>query len=47
MLMFSSDYPHWHFDDDSDAIPRGVAPDAARKILGGTALDFYRLEATT
>ena len=31
MLLFSTDYPHWHFDGD-DAIPEGFSPDLIRKI---------------
>jgi uncharacterized protein len=32
MLLFSSDYPHWHFDGDA-AIPDGMPEDQLRKML--------------
>jgi predicted TIM-barrel fold metal-dependent hydrolase len=32
LLLFSSDYPHWQFDGD-DAMPPGIPPDLARKIM--------------
>jgi predicted TIM-barrel fold metal-dependent hydrolase len=43
MLMFSTDYPHWHFDDPADAIPKGLGPDLRRKILSDNARNWYRL----
>jgi predicted TIM-barrel fold metal-dependent hydrolase len=32
LLLFSSDYPHWQFDDDN-FLPAGIPPDLARKIM--------------
>ena len=32
LLLFSTDYPHWQFDG-IDAIPPGIAPTLARKIM--------------
>ena len=32
LLLFSTDYPHWQFDG-IDAIPPGISPDLARKIM--------------
>jgi predicted TIM-barrel fold metal-dependent hydrolase len=32
LLLFASDYPHWQFDGD-DALPRGIPPDLAGKIM--------------
>jgi hypothetical protein len=42
-VLFSSDYPHWDFDDPKYVIPRGVRDDNRRKILGGNAAALYRL----
>jgi predicted TIM-barrel fold metal-dependent hydrolase len=47
MLLFSSDYPHWHYDGD-DAIPDGLPDDLVRKICVDNALETYpRLKETT
>ena len=47
MLMFSSDYPHWHYDGE-DAIPDGVPEDLIRKICIDNPLSTYtRLKETT
>ena len=43
MLMFSSDYPHWHFDRAEEALPAGLPEGLARKIMAGNARAFYRL----
>lgn len=40
MLMFSTDYPHWHFDG-TDAIPDGLPDGLVRKILTENALKTY------
>ncbi len=32
LLLFSSDYPHWQFDDDN-FLPAGIPDDLARKIM--------------
>ena len=32
LLLFSSDYPHWQFDDDN-FLPVGIPDDLARKIM--------------
>jgi len=32
ILLFSTDYPHWHFDGD-DAVPDGISPSLLQKIL--------------
>ena len=31
VLLFSTDYPHWHFDGD-DVLPEGLPADLVRKI---------------
>ena len=43
MLMFSSDYPHWHFDSTDAAFPVQLPQSLARKILSENAREFYRL----
>jgi predicted TIM-barrel fold metal-dependent hydrolase len=40
MLLFSTDWPHWHFDG-TDALPGPLAGDRARKVLFENALDTY------
>ena len=43
LLMFSTDYPHWHFDDPEDALPAGLSPSLKRKLLSENARRFYRI----
>ncbi len=43
MLLFSSDYPHWHFDTREEALPVELPPDLERKILAGNAQAVYHL----
>ncbi len=43
ILMFSTDYPHWHFDGPDDAIPKGLSASLLEKILRENARAFYRL----
>ncbi len=43
VLLFSTDYPHWHFDSPEEAIPAGLTDDVKRKILYENAKTFYRL----
>jgi predicted TIM-barrel fold metal-dependent hydrolase len=40
MLLFATDYPHWHFDG-TDAMPDGLSPALTRKILVDNALNTY------
>jgi predicted TIM-barrel fold metal-dependent hydrolase len=40
MLLFSTDYPHWHFDGD-DVLPDGLSSDAVRRILIDNPLETY------
>ena len=42
-LMFSTDYPHWHFDSPEEAFPAKLPTSLARKILSENAREFYRL----
>jgi predicted TIM-barrel fold metal-dependent hydrolase len=43
LLLFSSDYPHWHFDTPEAALPAGLPEALRRKILAENARAFYRL----
>ncbi|HBK08639.1 MAG TPA: hydrolase [Acetobacteraceae bacterium] len=46
MLLFSTDFPHWHFDGDN-AIPPGLPPEILPGLLSGNALATYpRLRET-
>jgi predicted TIM-barrel fold metal-dependent hydrolase len=47
MLLFSSDYPHWHFDGD-EALPPGLPADLMQKICFENPLETYpRLRETS
>jgi predicted TIM-barrel fold metal-dependent hydrolase len=43
LLMFSTDYPHWHFAEPEQALPVGLSPGLRRKILRDNARTFYQL----
>lgn len=43
LLMFSTDYPHWHFDRPEDAFPVDLPEAHLRKIKSENARAFYRL----
>jgi predicted TIM-barrel fold metal-dependent hydrolase len=40
MLLFSSDYPHWHYDGD-DALPDGLPADLIHKICVTNPMQTY------
>jgi predicted TIM-barrel fold metal-dependent hydrolase len=40
ILLFSTDYPHWHFDGD-DVLPDGLNDDLVRKVLVDNPLETY------
>jgi uncharacterized protein len=40
MLLFSTDYPHWHFEG-TEAVPFGLPSDLIRKILVDNPLETY------
>jgi hypothetical protein len=42
-LIFSSDYPHWDFDDPFQAFPSAVPRERAKQILTANAKAVYRL----
>jgi hypothetical protein len=43
LLMFSTDYPHTHFDTPDQALPPGLPAPLRRKILSENAREFYQL----
>lgn len=42
LLLFASDYPHWHFDTLDRAIPTGLSEPVRRRLLADNARAFYR-----
>jgi hypothetical protein len=46
LVMFSTDYPHWHFDTAVEALPAGLPPALVGKIMAENARTWYRLPAT-
>lgn len=40
MLLFATDYPHWHYDGD-EALPPGLPPDLVQKITVDNPLSTY------
>lgn len=43
LLMFATDYPHWHYDDDEQAWPFALPEPLHSNIWAETARRFYRL----
>jgi predicted TIM-barrel fold metal-dependent hydrolase len=43
-VMFSTDYPHWDFDDPTRAIRARLDDDRRAAIFGGTAMALYGLD---
>jgi len=43
-ILFSTDYPHWDFDDPDRAIRARLEPETRAKIFGGNAMALYGLE---
>lgn len=43
LLMFATDFPHWHTDAPVDAFLNQLTPEAGRKILRDNAAEFYKL----
>jgi uncharacterized protein len=43
LLMFSTDYPHWHFDSMEEAFPIGLPEAPQQKIMSENARAFYHL----
>jgi predicted TIM-barrel fold metal-dependent hydrolase len=44
ILVFSTDYPHFDFDDPNAAIPKSLPTGTRDKILWKNAADFYGLD---
>jgi predicted TIM-barrel fold metal-dependent hydrolase len=42
-LLFSSDYPHWDFDEPA-ALPKRLSDDQHRRILGENSSELYHVE---
>jgi predicted TIM-barrel fold metal-dependent hydrolase len=42
-IMFSSDYPHWDFDDPARAFPAAMPKEMRDKIMGENACRLYGL----
>jgi predicted TIM-barrel fold metal-dependent hydrolase len=40
VLLFSTDYPHWHFDGE-EALPEGLPDETVRRLLVDNALETY------
>ena len=43
-IMFSSDYPHWDFDDPFVSLPPSLTDEQRRMIYSGNARALYRLD---
>ena len=44
ILVFSTDYPHFDFDDPNAAIPKSLPAGTRDKILWKNAANFYGLD---
>jgi predicted TIM-barrel fold metal-dependent hydrolase len=42
LVLFSTDYPHWHFDADEEVLPAGLPAELTGKIASENARAFYR-----
>jgi predicted TIM-barrel fold metal-dependent hydrolase len=43
MLLFASDYPHGHANALEEALPGGLPPALAQRIMDANARALYRL----
>jgi hypothetical protein len=46
LLMFSTDYPHWHFDHNEEAWPLALPRASMERLMAGNARAFYHLPAS-
>jgi len=44
VLMYSSDYPHSHYDSADDGIPAPLRASLGERLMRETARSFYRLD---
>lgn len=42
MLLYATDYPHWHAHSAADSLLAHLSPEAQRKVLRDNSLDTYR-----
>ena len=43
LLMYASDYPHWHEDEPAIGLPVEISPERTQKVLAENARAWYRL----
>lgn len=41
LVLFSTDYPHWQYDEDEDVLPKGLPDGLARKIMIDNPRETY------
>ncbi|MEX2374014.1 MAG: amidohydrolase family protein [Dehalococcoidia bacterium] len=46
-ILYSSDYPHWDYDDPKYAFKCEMPDEGMKKLMRSNALDLYRLDRTT
>ncbi|MQA09372.1 MAG: amidohydrolase family protein [Pseudonocardiaceae bacterium] len=45
LLLYASDYPHWHHRDAETSLLRHLSSEERAKVTGGNAAELYRLDA--
>lgn len=43
LLLFATDYPHWHYDEPAGVLPLNLSPERTAKIMSENARSWYRL----
>jgi uncharacterized protein len=43
LLLFATDYPHWHDDEPAGVLPLNLSPERTAKIMSENARSWYRL----
>lgn len=46
LLLYATDYPHWHADEPDGTLPIPLSPERTRKIMSENARVWYRLPET-